>query len=569
MRHRDWGSGEDSPRERRPSGSWDEPAGPRRVDSYAPESYRTPSRRRAIERGQDEPVDTYLPRWALESGVSRADGGGRHAAPDDDEIEVETPSSEGGWRTEAGRRRRDRPAPRAIGAGPLSDHTAEWTMDAPQERGYVGNRRADSDDEPVSGVSPRSRPRRAATRRPQVTWSGLPDSAGSGDEEAARDSGRSGGRRRSASGSSWPPPVASDSAWSRSAVPGSDRSRPAASDADWPASAASELRRPASESESGWSQPASSGRSSSAASESTWSRSAAPSGTDRTRPAADPWQRRRAADREPPEPPPAVDPWDASGVHAWERSAPGGRWEQAERRWDRTEHTGEWDRFTDTGYLEPVRDEVDPWDRTAPPVREGWASPERAEAFWSGTRLAGDDPRWMETPPSAPRSPAVAYSAPRPRAVPRGRPVAPAGSTLRRRVETIGGGSWGRRLEDDLLDPDPGGPLRPLVYTVACYMVPAVLLLVGLLFLSGQPPAGCVTDITGGGCDSPRTHALDSLVSAAPRFGLALVSSLVVAVLLRQVGTTWRSATVALAAAVVGGGLSTVVISAVTGNPLG
>ncbi|MGW5014616.1 DNA primase, partial [Micromonospora chalcea] len=27
------------------------------------------------------------------------------------------------------------------------------------------------------------------------------------------------------------------------------------------------------------------------------------------------------------------------------------------RRWDRTEHTGEWDRFTDTGYLEPVRDE--------------------------------------------------------------------------------------------------------------------------------------------------------------------------------------------------------------------
>lgn len=256
-------------------------------------------------------------------------------------------------------------------------------------------------------------------------------------------------------------------------------------------------------------------------------------------------------------------------MHAWDRPAPGGGWQQAESRWDRTEHTGEWDRFTDTGYLEPVRDGVDPWDRTAPPVREGWASPERAEAFWSGTRLAGDDPRWMETPTSAPRSPAVAYSAPRPRAVPRGRPVAPAGPTLRQRVETIGGGSWGRRLEDDLLDPDPGGPLRPLVYTVACYLVPAVLVVVGLLFLSGQPPAGCVTDITGGGCDSPRTHALDSLVSAAPRFGLALVSSLVVAVLLRQVGTTWRSATVALAAAVVGGGLSTVVISAVTGNPLG
>ncbi|WP_244166845.1 hypothetical protein [Micromonospora marina] len=266
--------------------------------------------------------------------------------------------------------------------------------------------------------------------------------------------------------------------------------------------------------------------------------------------------------------PPAVDPWEASGVHAWERPVPASRW-------DRTEHTGEWDRFTDTGFLEPVRHadgryaEPDPWGRSAPPVREGWASPARAEAFWSGTRLSGDDPRWMESPSTAPRSPAVAYSAPRARTVPHRRPVEPAASTLRRRVETIGGGSWGRRLEDDLLDPDPGGPLRPLFYTAACYLVPAVLLVVGLLFLSGQPPAGCVTDITGGGCDPPRAHALDSLVSAAPRFGLAMVSSLVVAVLLRQVGTTWRSATVALAAAVVGGGLSTVVISAVTGNPLG
>ncbi|MGY0006630.1 hypothetical protein ACW0Q9_22335, partial [Micromonospora sp. I033] len=126
-----------------------------------------------------------------------------------------------------------------------------------------------------------------------------------------------------------------------------------------------------------------------------------------------------------------------------------------------------------------------------------------------------------------------------------------------------------RRLEDDLLDPDPGGPLRPLVYTAACYLVPALLLVVGLLFLDGQPPAGCVTDITGGGCDSPRSHAVASLVAGAPRFGLALLSSLVVAMVLRGVGTTWRSATVALAAAVVGGGLSTVIISAVTGQPIG
>lgn len=499
-------------------------------------------------------METYLPRWALESGVSRADGGGRHAAPDDDE--VETPSSGGGWRADAGPRR----DLRAIGAGPLSDHTAEWTMDAPQERGYVGNRRADEDDEPVSGPAPRSRPRRAATRRPQVTWSGLSESAGASEEPAGSDGERPAGRRRrSASGSSWPPAAESDSTWSRPAVPDGAWSR-SGTDAEWPA--ASDAGRSASnatESDPTWGQTAA---------------RAAASGSARPQPAADPWQRRRSAEREPVEPP-AVDPWDASGVHAWDRPVPATRWERAESRWDRTEHTGEWDRFTDTGFLEPVRDtddryaEVDPWDRSARSVREGWASPDRAEAFWSGTRLSGDDPRWMETPSTAPRSPAVAYSAPRPRTVPRRRPVEPAASTLRRRVETIGGGSWGRRLEDDLLDPDPGGPLRPLVYTAACYLVPAVLLVIGLLFLSGQPPAGCVTDITGGGCDSPRAHALESLLSAAPRFGLAMVSSLVVAVVLRQVGTTWRSATVALAAAVVGGGLSTVVISAVTGTPLG
>ncbi|MFC0029786.1 hypothetical protein ACFFMM_09655 [Micromonospora chaiyaphumensis] len=530
MRNRDWGSGEGSPRERRPRPSWAAPAGPLPIESSAPESYRTPSRRRAVERGQDEPAETYLPRWALESGIRRADGGGRHAARDDED--VEPPYSGGGWRDEPARRRSDdRRDLRAIGAGPVSDHTAEWTMDTPQDQGYVGSRRADGvEGEPVSGVAPRSRPRRAATRRPQVTWSGLEESPASGEDGDRWEAERPTRRSRRVTADSW------------------------------------------------------------------------------SRPAVDPWERGRAAEPDPVEQP-AVDPWDASGVHAWGRPAGAGRWEQAEGRWDRTEHTGEWDRFTDTGtwdrraetsawdrrpgtgqwdrpddtgQWDRVREtgawdryaEVNPWDRTAPPVprREGWASPERAEAFWSGTRLAGDDPRWTETPPSAPRSPMVASTAPRP--APARRPVEPmaagrAGApTLRRRVETVGG-SWGRRLEDDLLDPDPGGPLRPLVYTAACYLVPALLLVVGLVFLDGQPPAGCVTDITGGGCESPRAHAVASLVAGAPRFGLALLSSLVVAVMLRRVGTTWRSATVALAAAVVGGGLSTVVISAVTGQPIG
>ncbi len=140
---------------------------------------------------------------------------------------------------------------------------------------------------------------------------------------------------------------------------------------------------------------------------------------------------------------------------------------------------------------------------------------------------------------------------------------------MRQRVESAATGAWARRLEDDLLAPDPGGPFLPLLYTAACYLAPAVLIFAWLLTLDGQAPAGCVTDISGGGCASARSRALESLLAGSPRFGLALASSLVVAALLRRVGITWRSATIAIAAAVVGGGLSTVLISAVTGQPIG
>ncbi|MGC1215305.1 MAG: hypothetical protein WA890_29090 [Micromonospora sp.] len=494
MSYRDWGSGEGSPPERQPIARWDDPAEPLPVEPYASERYRTPSRRRALERGQQEPVDTYLPRWALESGVRRADGGGRHAAPDEDD-DLDPPPSDTGWRAGVDT---GWPTVRAIGAGPVSDHTGEWTLGTSQEQGYIGSRRADSTDgEPISGAAPLSRPRRSPPRRPQVIWSGGEKTAPVTGETTGWDTGWAAPRSRAAD------------SWWRPAVDGLDRGRP-----------------------------------------------------------AEPYP----ADR------PAVDPWDASGMHVWDRSAVGGRRDQTDStaRWDRSDHTGEWDRLTDTGQWDRYA-EVDAWDRTAPPTSvpdrsaEGWASAEQAEGFWSGTRLAGDDPRWVEAPPSAPRSPVVGYTAPRPRTTPR-LPVDPVSSgrgATRRRIQTIGGGPWSRRLEDDLLDPDPGGPIRPLLYTAACYLVPAMLVFLWLLTLNGQAPAGCVTDITGGGCDSARAHAFSSLIAGAPRFGLALLTSLVVAVLLRRVGTTWRSATVAVAAAVVGGGLSTVLISAVTGQPIG
>ncbi|MDT0527538.1 hypothetical protein RM555_00870 [Micromonospora sp. DSM 115977] len=535
MSNRDWGRGEGGPRE--PVAPWDDPADPAPVDPYerAPARHRTPSRRRAVERGQREPVDSYLPRWALESGIRSVDGGGRHAAPDDEVgIEAEQPHS-GAWRateTTSSWHRvsetswRETPAIGAapqsehtgewtLGAAPQSEHTGEWTFDRPQERGYSGRRRAE--DDPVSGSAPPSRPRRLPSQRPQVVWSGLEEADVSG------------------------------------AVPDREAERPA--------------RR---------------GRR-----------------TAEDRPAVDPWDREShlAASESTPSLP-AVDAWDASGVHAWRPAGEvdrwdhtdTGRWDRADDtgswdrsdgtgRWDRADGTGEWRRSDDTGAWERCSDDGG-WDRTAPGSGGGavqeWPWPgrdDRSEGFWSGTRLAGDDPRWMDPPASAPRSPVVPYSAPRPRAAPRRRVAEPVGaataSAVRRRAGTAGAGAWGRRIEDDLLDPDPGGPWRSLLYTVACYLVPAVLIFVWLLTLDGQVPAGCVTDISGGGCDSPRARALGSLAAGLPRFGLALASSLVVALLLRRVGTTWRSASVALAAAVVGGGLSTVMISAVTGQPIG
>ncbi|MFJ8581504.1 hypothetical protein [Micromonospora sp. NPDC093277] len=469
MSYRDWGSGE----------------GP------APEQHPTPSRWRAAERGQQEPVDTYLPRWAVDSGIRRADGG-RHAAPDDDD-EVAPPYPDGGWRAGTGwRRETDR---RAAGAGPAGEHTAEWTLDTPQEQGYVGTRRAEStEDDPVIDATPRGRPRPTLPRRPPVTWSGQPDSASAAEESDRWDAERPDRRSRRAASDPW------------------------------------------------------------------------------ARPAVGPWEQPR----------PVVDPWDASGVHAWGRPVrarpdgaevagrseqPGatGRWDPAEDsgRGDRPEHTGEWSRY-DTGQWDRYT-EADRWDRTMPPVpvREGWASPEQAEEFFSDTRADGG-PCWSEST----SAPGPAATSPRRSAGPRGSGAAGA-SPYRRRDDPVGGGSWHDRIEDDLLDPDPGGPIRPLVYTAACYLVPALLLLVGVLFLDGRAPVGCVTDLTGAGCDSPRVHAFASMVTGAPRFGLALVSSPVVAVVLRWVGTSWRSATVALAASVVGGGLSTVLISAVTGQPIG
>jgi hypothetical protein len=106
--------------------------------------------------------------------------------------------------------------------------------------------------------------------------------------------------------------------------------------------------------------------------------------------------------------------------------------------------------------------------------------------------------------------------------------------------------------DDDDLEEEPGGPLAAVGYTAMWYGVPVVLVVLYMLVLNG----------------SQQATALDTLAGAAPEFFLSLLLSMVVAVGLRWASGTWKAASVGLAAAVMGGGLATVLSSAITGNSL-
>jgi hypothetical protein len=111
----------------------------------------------------------------------------------------------------------------------------------------------------------------------------------------------------------------------------------------------------------------------------------------------------------------------------------------------------------------------------------------------------------------------------------------------------------------DLLDPDDeedeldaGGPLAAVGYTVIWYGVPIVLFVLYMLLVDS----------------GSRGQALNTLANAAPQFGVSLVLSVLVAIGIRKVTDSWKAISVGLAAAVVGGGLATVISSAITGNSL-
>ena len=105
--------------------------------------------------------------------------------------------------------------------------------------------------------------------------------------------------------------------------------------------------------------------------------------------------------------------------------------------------------------------------------------------------------------------------------------------------------------DEDEIEEDTGGPLAAVGYTVIWYGVPVVLFVVYTLLNGSQ-----------------QEHALRTLAGAAPQFALSMLLSMVVAVGLRLASGSWKAASVGLAAAVVGGGLATVLSSAITGNSL-
>ncbi|GIM98223.1 hypothetical protein [Paractinoplanes toevensis] len=143
---------------------------------------------------------------------------------------------------------------------------------------------------------------------------------------------------------------------------------------------------------------------------------------------------------------------------------------------------------------------------------------------------------------------------PRDQRDPRGFQGGMTGSYERRPVT----GSFPTIRKSDLLDPDEeddqesGGPLAAVGYTVIWYGVPIVLFIIYMLVANS----------------GSQSHALDTLASAAPQFLISLVLSVLVAVGIRRFSSSWKAISVGLAAAVVGGGLATVLASAITGNSL-
>lgn len=119
-------------------------------------------------------------------------------------------------------------------------------------------------------------------------------------------------------------------------------------------------------------------------------------------------------------------------------------------------------------------------------------------------------------------------------------------------------------LADDTEDREPPDRVYAPVLgvTLAWYVVPGLLFIFwSMLFGGGAAASPCGPGLAceqGGG--DPRL----GIISALPWLALAFVSSLLTAVLLRMIATTWRAISAGTAAAVIGAGMSTLLLELIT-----
>jgi hypothetical protein len=121
----------------------------------------------------------------------------------------------------------------------------------------------------------------------------------------------------------------------------------------------------------------------------------------------------------------------------------------------------------------------------------------------------------------------------------------------------------GWELDDD--EREGGGYFATMMATITWYLLPLFAYVGWALLLNESPQVSCVTD-AGGPCVGPRMEALQRLIDALPKIGVAVGASIVIGLLLRWAANGWRSMAIGFAAAVVGGGGTTVLLAVLTAH---
>ena len=512
-------------------------------------------RRRAAE-----PVDPYTPGSTGWAGTYQADNWAGHTDTGNlttyaggDSWAARTESS---WSTDAGARSRSDTSRRSwptSGAGapvrggePQRTERSAWTTGSIERE--PGRSRSAGDEPrwrgaPDDTASWRSPVEDTGDWRTSVddtaSWRGGPADGRRDrrDTQAGAGSGRAGSQRDGARGDEYSRGSAADAAtWRQETPPDYDRkTRRTAAPPERGGYAAQNSERTVTDR---WQRAPVDGRP-----DDSWRRDLGADEPDRPRPEArDRWQEQRSA---------GGRGTAQNGYRNGENSVDDWRWQLASEATDdlrpgesRRYGTHDFPDFRPAGSPSPRRDGRRPESGAGPRSASGRAVVRgRVEPPGRSTALlvpnSGDS--WQD-PPRSTWPPSGAST---------GTQSSVAGPYERRPVGTL---TRPTRLDeaDDGLEEVTGGPLAAVGYVAMWYAIPVVLFVLYMLVLDSDQ----------------QSHALQTLVTAAPRFGLSLGLSMAVAVGLRSISGTWKSASVGLAAAVMGGGLATVLISVFTGQAL-